>query len=352
VHNSTSATAEQVTAAWQKVLKRTDIGPEDNFFDLGGDPVLATQLFEEIKFKPGARLGAVSIFQAPTIAEMTALIDQPTRPKFPTIVPLRRLTGGQPLFVTHGLNGSVMELLQVVRQLPHEFGVYGLQLPGFDAIVRPFSKVQDVAEEFLDRIKEVQPEGPYALVGYSFGGLVMMEIARRLIETGNRISALVMIESYPFRKFLSLSQRMKFIRRTIGHHVSIFTKYPMRRKLQYLTSGAVRWQSYIDEGLMIDSLQTGIVRGEAFQRYCDATMAALRSYQPKFFPGKIRFVKAAKATALFPDDPAAVWKDLSSDIAVETVAGDHFGIITKYHRELGAVLTKYLSGRDEDGHKK
>ena len=72
MHNSTSATAEQVTAAWQKVLKRTDIGPEDNFFDLGGDPVLATQLFEEIKFKPGARLGAVSIFQAPTIAEMTA----------------------------------------------------------------------------------------------------------------------------------------------------------------------------------------------------------------------------------------------------------------------------------------
>lgn len=67
---------------------------------------------------------------------------------------------------------------------------------------------------------------------------------------------------------------------------------------------------------------------------------ALTRYRPRFYPGRIRFVRAAISTA-FPADPAAVWGSLASEFEVETVPGDHLGIVATHYEELGSTIFRY-----------
>src|SRR5439155_7037574 len=77
------------------------------------------------------------------------------------------------------------------------------------------------------------------------------------------------------------------------------------------------------------------------QRVRDCAYAALRGYQPRFYPGKINFVRAQVVTD-FPYDPAAVWGSLVNEIVVETVPGDHLEIMTTHYARLAAVLSQFV----------
>jgi len=73
----------------------------------------------------------------------------------------------------------------------------------------------------------------------------------------------------------------------------------------------------------------------------DSGYQALKGYRPRFYPGKIKFVKAA-ISLRFPDDPVSIWGELAETFDVETVPGDHTGIITNHYETLSAVLSGYL----------
>jgi hypothetical protein len=77
------------------------------------------------------------------------------------------------------------------------------------------------------------------------------------------------------------------------------------------------------------------------QRVRESAYLALTHYQPRFYPGKIKFVRAAIVTD-FPADAAEVWAPLASEVEVETVPGDHLGMITTHYENLAAVLSRYL----------
>ncbi|MGA9542483.1 MAG: phosphopantetheine-binding protein, partial [Candidatus Sulfotelmatobacter sp.] len=86
---ATSSMVEALTPIWQRVLQLESVGVDDNFFDLGGDSSLALQLFNEIAQVCDRELPPVTIYQAPTIAALAALLEQPTTPRFPTLVLLK-----------------------------------------------------------------------------------------------------------------------------------------------------------------------------------------------------------------------------------------------------------------------
>ncbi len=97
-----------------------------------------------------------------------------------------------------------MDFFQLVKYIQTQRPIYGMQAKGTDGVDEPFDRIEDLAQFYLDAIRKLQPHGPYFLIGYSLGGLVMLEMAQRLIKTGENVALLAMLESYPHPRFLSL----------------------------------------------------------------------------------------------------------------------------------------------------
>src|SRR5436853_1386477 len=203
-----------LTPIWQRILQVPSIGVEDNFFDVGGDSSLALELFNEIAKTCGRELPPVTIYHAPTIAALADLLEQATAPQLPALVLLKPGTETPPVFITHGLGGSVMDFYQVVKHIQLPNAIHGMQTRGIDGVEEPFDRIEDMARFYLDAIREVQPHGPYLLIAYSLGGLVTLEMAQRLSESGEKVALLALLESYPYSRYLPLAERVRLFTRS------------------------------------------------------------------------------------------------------------------------------------------
>src|ERR1700735_62093 len=189
-----------LTAIWESVLQHSPIGPDDNFFDLGGDSLSAATLFLEIEKVCGRQLPSVMIYNAPTVATLAAELEKPSTSRFPPLFLLRAGSAASPAYIAHGLGGSVIDFYRLVTHIESDRPIYGMQARGIDGIDDPFESIEDMAQYHLKAIKQIQAHGPYVLIGYSLGGLVSLEIAHRLIAAGEGVALLAMLDAYPSRK--------------------------------------------------------------------------------------------------------------------------------------------------------
>jgi thioesterase domain-containing protein len=312
---------EALTPIWQRVLQLSSVGIDDNFFDLGGDSALALELFHEIALACGRELPPVMIYHAPTIAALAALLEQPTTPRVPPLVQLKSGSGQPPVFIAHGLGGSVMDFYQIVKHIQTPHAIHGMQAKGIDGVEEPFDRIEDMARYSLDAVRQLQPHGPYLLIGFSLGGLVTLEMAQQLIAEGETIGLLAMLDSYPHVSRLTRGQRARLSTRQTWRRVA--------RKLQWL-GVSPPYQTTVE-----------VSPSPALQHFRDISYLALERYQPRFYPGKINFVRAAIPTD-FPADPVAVWSNLAQELELNTVPGDHLGIMTTHFESLASVISGYL----------
>jgi thioesterase domain-containing protein/acyl carrier protein len=311
---------ETLTPIWQRVLRVTSVGTDDNFFDLGGDSALALELFQEIALVCGRELPPVMIYHAPTVAALAALLEQPVAPRVPALVQLRSGSEQPPIFIAHGLGGSVIDFYQVVKYIDTSRTIYGMQAKGIDGVEEPLDRIEDMARYWLDAVKQIQPHGPYFLIGFSLGGLVMLEVAQQLIADGDEIKLLAMLDSYPHLSRVSRSQRFRVWRRQTWRRLA--------KRLQWLG--------------VKPPYQTSLeAPSPSLQRFRDTSYLALERYQPRVYPGKISFVRAEIPTD-FPADPAIVWSNLAQKFEVRTVPGDHLGIMTEQYESLAAAISDCL----------
>ena len=140
------------------------------------------------------------------------LLEQPDLPRIPPIIQLK--AGSEPLvFIAHGLGGSAMDFFQIVKNIRSASAIYGMQAKGIDGVEEPLDRIEDMARYSLDGVKQLQPAGPYHLIGFSLGGLVALEMAQQLIAQGEKIGLLAMLDSYPYVSYLSFSQRTRLATR-------------------------------------------------------------------------------------------------------------------------------------------
>lgn len=316
---------EVLTPIWQRVLRLPSIRVEDNFFDLGGDSSAATELFREISRVCGLELPPVMICQSPTIATLAALLAQPGTPHVPALVPLKAGADEPPIFIGHGMGDTVLGLVRLARQIESSHPVLGLQARGVDGMEAPLDSIEAMAQFHVEAIRQMQPHGPYFLVGYSLGGLVTLEIARRLSEGGEEIALLAMLDSYPHARHLPTGQRAR-----------LTLRLARRRALTAMQSLKYGGRSPISASPGGNSAFDPVM-----QRMRTNDDVAWKRYQPQFYRGKIKFVKAV-ISSFFPDNPAAVWSHLAEEFAVETVPGDHMEMLTSYSGNLAAVVSRYL----------
>jgi thioesterase domain-containing protein/acyl carrier protein len=341
MHKTTSTMVEALTPIWEHVLQRPGIRPEDNFFDLGGDSLHAVQLFSEITRVCGRELAPVTIYCAPTIASLAAVLEEPTAPRFPPLLQLKEGAGAAPIFLAHGLGGTAMDFFQLVKYIQTQSPIYGMQAKGTDGVDEPFDRIEDLAQFHLDAIKQVQPRGPYFLIGYSLGGLVTLEMAQRLTKNGEKIALLAMLETYPHPRFLSLKQRARLGTRLATQRASTVGRLPIKDALSYIIRPSERRLYVSRDGNAPSQIPVGASHTPAMQHARERAYRSLTRYRPRFYNGAIKFVRAEVLTD-FPDDPAAVWSSLAQNFHSETVPGDHLGILGTHFESLASVVSRYL----------
>ncbi len=186
---------QQLVQIWEKVLKQEPIGVEDNFFKLGGNSLLAVQLFNQIEKQLGQKLPLSQLFQSPTIQELALLLRNPQwQPSWSSLVPIKPTGSHPPLFCVHGIGGEVFTFERLSQYLDAEQPLYGLRAQGLDGKHPPHTSIEEMAADYLQEILQVQPIGPYFLAGFSLGGRIAFEMARQLSQAGQSVALLALLE--------------------------------------------------------------------------------------------------------------------------------------------------------------
>ena len=179
-----------------EVLSLDRVGLDDDFFALGGHSLLAARLTSRIRTVLGVEVPVGSIFRAPTVAQLSEVIDAGEPAAFDVLLPIRQAGSARPVFFVHPGIGLSWCYTGFARHIPADTPLYGLQsraLAGHDV---PRS-LADIAADYVGELRKVQPDGPYRLVGWSFGGNVAQEMAVRLTEAGETIGLLALVDAYP-----------------------------------------------------------------------------------------------------------------------------------------------------------
>jgi thioesterase domain-containing protein len=339
---TSAAMMERLRPIWARVLHSASADAEDNFFALGGTPAKARDLFAEIEKECGRKLPVFTVVQMPTLGQLAELLEAEDTPQFPTVTLLRDGRQEPAIFFTHGLGSNVLDLYQTVKHLDISNPVYGLQAKGSDLKSEPLSKVADMADFYVAAIQKTRPHGPYFLIGYSFGGVVMFETARRLTAKGERVAFLGIVEGYPYREFLPTSEKLRIKGNLLKRHASIFSRIPMNKKIGYLIKGTEReaYSSWDDNGNP-GRRPVNVTFADADRRRQGEELA-LKSYTPEYFDGKINFVRAEEKIASFPASPRGAWGTWVREIVTDITPGDHFQILSRHYEGLAAILSRRL----------
>lgn len=328
---------------WLSAVRRPSVEINDNFFESGGDHRAADLMFTAIAGKLGQELPSATIYRAPTIAALAKLLEQSSLPRFSPFIQLKSGVEKTPILIAHGLAGTA-SFSQLARSIQTRHPVYGIQARGLDGMQEPFDRIEDMADFYLDALHDLQPQGPYILVGYSFGGLVALEMAQRLSINTKSVAQLVMVDAYPHPRFLSPSQRIFLMARRANRHISEMKQRPAREAVSYFLEGLKRrlHLSKVSDGTVTAAEPSCLSLARTAVQVKKKAFEAYRRYRPRFYPGKIRFVRA-ELNSYFPDNPALVWGNLAKEVEVETVPGDHIDMVTTDFEGLAAALTRYAS---------
>ena len=190
---------ELLCALFAEVLGVERVGIEDNFFALGGHSLLATRLISRIRSTLGAEIAIRSLFEAPTVEALAQRLNanRPDQSPLEVLLPLRPSGSLRPLFCMHPGGGMSWSYSGLMRHLPAERPIYGLQARGIMQPQMAPHTLDEMAADYLALIRKVQPAGPYNLLGWSFGGLVAHAIATRLQDQGETVALLAVLDSYP-----------------------------------------------------------------------------------------------------------------------------------------------------------
>lgn len=312
--DSPSRTIANLIPIWERVLAKSPIGPEDNFFSLGGDACSADRLTSEIARLYSRELPPWVVYRAPMVRTFAAVLDAPTPLLSTPLVELRPGSDVSPVFMTHGMGSNVLELSELIKHLQTSRSIYGLQARGRDGGQPPLTRIEQMAHSHVEAIKTVQPHGPYRLIGYSLGGLVALEMARLLAARGQSIALLVMIDSYPCTNPPGVWERVR----------------QLATQLEYRISDVFR-------PLLRGSASVTLVRAGERSRFSE--FLAWTRYRPRSYDSEIRFVRAKDSD--YPD-PATIWPRFASKLKVEILPGDHHTVLSEHSESLARLLSSYL----------
>ncbi len=354
---------EALAGFWRELLGVSQIGAEDSFFDLGGHSLIAVRLFAMIKKTWAVEFPISVLFEAPTIRKIAALIgdrgetatDTPDRaePKrrFTHLVPMHQGEGGPktPFFLVAGMFGNVLNLRHLAHLLGHDRPVYGLQARGLFGEDSPHRSIPEAARDYLAEIRQIQPEGPYLLGGFSGGGITAYEIAQQLKAEGEQVGALILLDTpLPQRRPLSRADRMAI---QIQELKSGGLAYPA----QWLTR-RIRWEiakrrHKTDDAGDAPQFHNAAIEAAFLEAVASYTLrpwdGPMTLFRPplvgKWLVGEGRLINSERAYVTSDND----WTPWAPKIDVSEVPGDHDSMVLEPNvRVLAARMARVIEAAD------
>jgi aspartate racemase len=298
----------QLIAIWQSVLGIESIEPEDDFWQLGGHSLLAARLTQRIEQAFGKRLTLAALIQAPTVAQLAAIIRGENQAhSWSCLLPLVVTGSKPPFFCMHGVGGNSVGFRDLANYVGAHQPFYGVQAQGLDGKQPCLTRVEDMAALYIKEIRALQPTGPYYLGGFSFGGWIACEMAQQLHTQGQHVAFLGLFDTYPFWLKPVTSSLMSFLR------------VPSQEQLMYVLPKTIK------KGIRRRIVWLGLPR--AIKNVLRACYEAERNYELRPFPFRVTLFRASQS--LTPkDDPHARWHELAKGgVDIQEIAGHHADII-------------------------
>ena len=339
-----------IASIWQRVFGLETVGVQDSFFDLGGHSLLAFRFFAALEQETGIVLPLATLFEAPTIERLAALIEERgDQARESLLVPIKPDGTRPPIFFIPGVGGTVLHYSPLARYLSPDQPAFGIEALGLDGKQRPLTRVEEMAARYIREIRVAQPHGPYALAGGSFAGIVAYEMARQLVEMGESVSLLALFDTYLVGP--SVVTRLKT-------HAQVLAGSSPREKLGYLrtrVAGRKRWAvQRLRERAFDEQREPADSRpGPAGDvRACNMLAARRYSSQPHAeqpYPGRVTLFVAADLGDATPR-PVEQWdRFVTGGVEKIVVPGTHVSMLEEPHAQVLAERLEQALRRGTDG---
>jgi thioesterase domain-containing protein/acyl carrier protein len=334
---------------WQDVLSVAHVGVQDNFFDLGGQSLLAVELITETEKRVGKELPVNILYKYPTIAQLCKFIrEEGGGKKWRSLVPVKQ-GNKMPVYIVHGDGLSISNFHNLADYLDPEQPVFSLQPIGLNGSEAPLEDISEIARHYISEIIQQDPEGPYALGGYSFGGYVAIEMKKQLEAMGKQVKMLAIFDTdaetaaykrdwkkvLP-RKIKRQVPKLLFIAR------SMFTQPVSTVKYQYTILSKKINEFCYTLGIKDKPQLAGVNR--TIRIIDETNLRAFKNYELAPFNDKVYLFKA-KTRMYFVDDFEYLgWTNYAQKgVAVYEVPGDHRTMFLPPNvSELGRLLQHAL----------
>ncbi len=293
---------EAVARVWEETLGIGGIGVHDNFFDLGGDSLRAVLLAGRLRQAGVLDVAAAGVLAAPTVAGLLAEEEPETAAALGPLLPLRAEGTATPLFCVHPGAGVSWRYTGLLPHLGGDQPVHGIQALGLDG-TRPLASDADaMVGAYLDLVREVQPHGPYRLLGWSYGGFVAHAMACALQEAGERVDLLAMLDAPQ-------------------PHGTAYDPDAAERQVAALLArvAGLPLSAEADVEGVLDAIEAGADSSPVTRAQAAAIAAVMRNnlrIAPQFAPGRFRGEVLFFSAALEPDP------DFAGDLAVQPGKAD------------------------------
>ncbi len=338
----------QLAAVWEALLGIEPIGVRDHFFDFGGHSLLAVRLFAEIEKQFGKRIPFAALFETPTIEHLADLIRatdaSPTRS---LLVAIQENGSRPPLFLVHGAGGGMLwGYTNLAVHLGPDQPVYGIESRAMQG-GEEFGCLEEMARQYVDELRSLQPEGPYHLGGYCFGGNIAWEMARQLWEQHQPVAFLALFEASPIKGGFERPRwwRPRFafdFTLNLGHWLRYLMSLEasarrslLRRKMQSAFRKLV-WRARrpadgarpIDLDSIVDASQIP----ESERRLWHAHLRIIEDHVSAPYPGHVHLFRTHRQPLWCSFDPTYGWRELAGGgVTLRFIPGAHENIFMEPH---------------------
>lgn len=318
-----------VASIWMDCLKLDTIDVFDNFFALGGHSLIAIQVMTRLEKETGKRLPLSTLFEYPTVEKLAlALQMDGTSVVWDALVPIKPQGTKMPLYIVHGAGLHVLLFNTLAMHMDPDQPVYGLQAKGINSDDTPHDSIEEMAAYYIDAIMAKNPEGPYALAGFSFGGVIAYEMNRQLIARGKTVKLLAMFDTYVYEaqqynswlrqmsKSMLVSLKTRFYVLTqlkdAPQHTFLVKKESLKRKINQL----YRRVKYNEDHLKV-------FLGNYYDVY-QKSQSAYNKYVLHPIPIRIDLFRAKERIFYMHDFEFLGWKPFAlKGVTVHEVPGNH-----------------------------
>jgi len=319
-----------VADIWEEMMGLNQISIFDNFFQLGGRSLVAVKIMARLEQETGKRLPLATLFEYSTVEKLAARLEIDAEAiTWESLVPIKPKGSKMPLYIVHGAGLNVLLFNALAMNMDEEQPVYGLQAKGLNGIDEPLDVMEEIAANYVDEIINHDPVGPYAVAGYSLGGLIAYEMAKQMLAMGKDVKMLAMFDTYADQTQIYDSWLKKkltngwFFVKQLAFTPVLLVQDP-KRTIEYKSREIGRRIQKIYKNIFPDKVK----KKEGFSAYTDdiheKSLAAQRNYLLTPVNIAIELFRAKKHTFYMDDFKFLGWKPFAlKGVNIHDIPGEH-----------------------------